>query len=234
MINFWLATFNLIPGFPLDGGRILRSIFWGATGSFARATRFAARSGQAIAYLMIAMGLGASLFGRQAGGGLFAGLWLAFIGWFLLTMAKQSLMQTTVQGALAGLTVADVMALDTPTVARNLSLEEYSQEVARTQARAHLVVADGQLAGLMTMQALKSVPQEDWAGTSVQAVMLPRERLQLAEPEEFALPLLERMRQDNLQEVAVVSKERVVGLVTRESVAAAVQIRADLKGAANR
>ncbi len=228
-INFMLATFNLVPGFPLDGGRILRSILWGLTGNFTRSTRYAARSGEAVAYLMMALGLGTALFGRETGGGIFEGVWLAFVGWFLLTMARQSYAAATTQDALQGLTVADVMAPEAHTVARDLSLEEYGQEVTRSKSRAHLVVADGQLAGLMTIEALKAVPQAEWAGTSVQAVMLPRERVHWAAPEEAALALMDRMRQDNLREVAVVANDRVVGLVTLESVAQAVQIRADLK-----
>jgi CBS domain-containing protein len=144
-------------------------------------------------------------------------------------MAKQSYAQALTQDALQGLTVADVMAPEAPTVARDLSLGEYSQEVTRSKSRVHLVVADGQLAGLMTLDALRSVPQAEWAGTSVQAVMLPRERVHWAAPEETALALMERMRQDGLQEIAVVTDSRVVGLVTLESVAQAVQIRADLK-----
>ena len=233
-VNFSLATFNLVPGFPLDGGRILRSILWGLTGSFTRSTRMAARSGEAIAYLMIALGLGAALFGRESGGGIFEGMWLAFIGWFLLTMARQSYAQATTQEALQGLTVADVMTPEAPTVARDLSLQEYSQEVTRSKCRAHLVVADGQLAGLMTIEALKSVPQTEWVGTSVQAVMLPRDRVRWAAPEETALALMERMRQDNLQQIAVVASDRLVGLVTLESMAQAVQIRADLNRPAGR
>ena len=92
-------------------------------------------------------------------------------------MARQSYAQAKAQGTLAGLTVADIMAHDAPTVARDLSLEEYGQEVARSKSRTHLVVGDGQLAGLMTLDALKTVPQTEWATTSVQAVMLPRERV---------------------------------------------------------
>jgi Zn-dependent protease/predicted transcriptional regulator len=231
-INFLLATFNLVPGFPLDGGRILRSIVWGFTGSFTRSTRAAARSGQAIGYLMIAMGLGVALVGRRSG--IFEGLWLAFIGWFLLNMARQSYAQAATQDALQGLTVSDLMAAEPPTVARDLSLQEYSEEVARSKSRAHLVVADGHLAGLMTLEALRSVPQSEWAGTSVQAVMLPRERVHWAKPEETAQALVERMRQDQLQEIAVVSDDHVLGLVTLESVAQAMQIRADLGRAAGR
>jgi Zn-dependent protease/CBS domain-containing protein len=228
LVNFSLALFNLIPGFPLDGGRILRSILWGATGNFPRSTRIASRTGEAIGFLMIAFGVGAALFGRRAGFGVFEGLWIAFIGWFLLNMARQSYAQVQTQGTLAGLTVADIMVPDAPTVPRDLSLEEYSHEVARSKSRTHLVVADGHLAGLMTLDALKAVPQSEWTGTSVQAVMLPRDRVYWTTPQETALALMERMRNDGLQEVAVVDNERVVGLVTLDSVAQAVQIRAEL------
>jgi Zn-dependent protease/CBS domain-containing protein len=228
LVNFSLAIFNMIPGFPLDGGRILRAILWGATGSFPKATRIASRTGEGIGFLMIAVGVGGALFGRRAGFGLFEGLWIAFIGWFLLNMARQSYAQVQTQGTLAGLTVADIMAPDAPTVARDLSLEEYSHEVARSKSRTHLVVGDGQLAGLITLDALKAVPQDEWGVTSVQAVMLPRDRVFWTTPQETALALMERMRQDSLQHVAVVEGERVVGLVTLDSVAQAVQIRADL------
>jgi Zn-dependent protease/predicted transcriptional regulator len=228
LVNFSLAMFNLIPGFPLDGGRILRAILWGATGNYPRATRIASRTGEGIGFLMIAAGVGGALFGRQAGVGLFEGLWIAFIGWFLLNMARQSYAQVQAQGTLAGLTVADIMAHDAPTVARDLSLEEYSHEVARSKARTHLVVGDGQLAGLITIDALKAVPESEWSRTSVQAVMLPRDRVFWAAPSETALALMERMREGNLQYVAVVDDQRVVGLVTLDSVAQAVQIRTEL------
>ena len=227
-VNAGLAIFNLVPGFPLDGGRILRSILWGLTGNYTRATRIAARSGEAVGYAMMALGLGAALFGRESGFGVFQGLWLAFIGWFLLSMARQSRAQVHAQGALAGLTASDIMMPDAPTVARDISLEEYSREVTRSKSRIHLVVGNEQLAGLMSIEALKSVPEAEWAGTSVQAVMLPRDRVHWVGPEDTALSVMERMRQDNLPQVAVVANDKVVGLVTVESVAQAIQIRADL------
>ena len=99
-----------------------------------------------------------------------------FIGWFLLSAARQSYAQVAAQGALEGLHVADVMTSDLPSVGRDLSLEEYGREVGRTGRRAHLVITDGRLAGLMTIEALQSVPRDEWSGTSVQAVMLPRDR----------------------------------------------------------
>jgi Zn-dependent protease/CBS domain-containing protein len=225
-VNILLAVFNMIPGFPLDGGRILRSILWGVTGSYSRAARIAARTGQVIGIALIVVGLASAVFRPRFG--MFQGLWTAFIGWFLLNMARQSYAQARAQGTLSGMTVADIMMPDAPTVARDLSLEEYSHEVARSKSRTHLVVADGHLAGLMSLDALKSVPESEWATTSVQAVMLPPERVYWTAPQEAALALMERMRRDGLQEVAVIDGSQIVGLVTLDSVAQAVQIRAEL------
>ncbi len=233
-VNLSLALFNMIPGFPLDGGRILRSIIWGATRSYIKATRIAARSGQGFGFLMMFIGIAAALFGRRSGLGMtsFEGVWIAFIGWFLTNMARQSYIHASTQDALSGLTVADLMMPEAPTIGRDLTLEEYLHELTRTKSRTHLVVSDGHLAGLMTMDALRSVPKSEWPHTSVQAVMLPREKVQWAAPEEPALSLMERMRQDGLQEVAVVSHDRVIGLVTLDSLAQAVQIRTELKRSA--
>jgi len=227
-INLGLATFNLLPGFPLDGGRIFRSIVWGITKNYARSTRIAARSGQAIAYGMMALGLLLAVRAYKTNGDVVGGLWLSFIGWYLLTAARQSYVQIEAHGALQGLHVADVMTSELPSVTRDITLEEYGREVARTGRRTHLVVSDGQLVGLMTNAALQAVPREEWATTSVQAVMLSRDGLQWATPEEPALDLLERMRNANIDEMAVITGGNLVGLVTRDSILRVVQTRMDL------
>jgi hypothetical protein len=187
-INLGLATFNLLPGFPLDGGRIFRSIVWGITKNYTRSTRIAARSGQAIAYAMMALGLLLAVRAYKTNGDVVGGLWLSFIGWYLLTAARQSYVQIEAHGALEGLHVADVMTSELPSVARDITLEEYGQEVvAHGAPNAHLVVSDGQLVGLMTNATLQAVPRDEWHTTSVQAVMLSRDGLQWATPEEPAL-----------------------------------------------
>ncbi len=232
-INLGLATFNLLPGFPLDGGRIFRSIVWGITKNYTRSTRIAARSGQVIAYAMMGLGLFLAVRAYSSGGDVVGGLWLSFIGWYLLTAARQSYVQVEAHGALEGLRVADIMTSELPSVARDITLEEYGQEVSRTGRRAHLVVSDGQLAGLMTVEALQAVPRDEWHTTSVQAVMLSRDGLQWAAPEEPALELLERMRNANVEEMAVVNGGNLVGLVTRDSITRVVQARMDLGHLAN-
>jgi Zn-dependent protease/predicted transcriptional regulator len=228
-INFSLGLFNLIPGFPLDGGHIFRAIVWGVNKDYARSTRIAARSGQVIAYGMIALGAVTALtnyFPRL--GGTVGGLWLAFIGWFILSAAKQSQAQVEARGALEGLRVADIMTPELPTVGREISLEDYAREMMRTGRRTHLVVAHDQLVGLITAEALSSVPQQDWEVTSVQAVMLPKNKLHWAAPEEPALSLLDRMRTIGMQQMPVIASGNVVGIVTRDSILRVLQARHDL------
>ena len=233
-INLSLAVFNLLPGFPLDGGRIFRAIVWGVTKDHSRSTRIAARSGQVVAYGLIAVGAIWAVTGYQNHGDTISGLWLAFIGWFLLTTARQSRAQSDARGALEGLRVADIMTADLPTVGREISLEDYAREIARTGRRAHLVVAHEQLVGLVTAEALNSVPQHDWDVTSVQAVMLPKEKLLWASPEEPALSLLDRMRIVGMQQMPVITGGNVVGIVTRDSILHVLQARGDIVSLAGR
>jgi Zn-dependent protease len=227
-INFMLAALNLIPGFPLDGGHIFRAIIWGFNKDYARATRIAARSGQVIAYGMIALGAVTALRNYQPLGGPVGGLWLAFIGWVILSAAKQSQAQVEARGALEGLHVADIMTPEWHTVGREISLEDYAREMVRTGRRAHLVVAGDQLVGLVTAEALNSVPQQDWDVTSVQAVMLPKDKLHWAAPGESALSLLDRMRTVGMQQMPVIAGGSVVGIVTRDSILRVLQSRHEL------
>jgi len=222
--NALLATFNLLPGFPLDGGRVFRSIVWGITKNYSRSTRIASRVGQAIAYAMMAFGLYMAFALHSS----VNGVWFVFLGWFLLTAARQSYQQVEAQGALQGLRAADVMTSEMPTVGRDLSLDEYSREVSRTGRRAHMVVSDGKLAGLMRVEILQAVPREDWPSTSVQAVMIPREKLPWTAPDEPVLSVLERMRSANVDQLAVIREDNVVGLVTRDSILRVVQARTEL------
>jgi Zn-dependent protease/predicted transcriptional regulator len=222
--NALLATFNLLPGFPLDGGRVFRSIVWAITKNYSKSTRIASRVGQGIAYAMMAFGLYTAFVLHSS----VNGVWFVFLGWFLLTAARQSYQQVEAQGALEGLRAVDVMTSDMPTVARDLSLDEYAREVSRTGRRAHLVVSDNKLVGLMRVEVLQAVPREEWPSTSVQAVMIPREKLAWIAPEEPVLSVLERMRSANVDQLAVIREDNVVGLVTRDSILRVVQARTEL------
>jgi Zn-dependent protease len=228
-INFAVATFNLLPGFPLDGGRIFRAAVWGATKDFTRATRIAGVSGQLVAYGLILLGAWFAAVKRDWQ----AGLWLACIGFYLQSAARDSIAQLAIRETLAGLRASDVMNNEVPTINRNTSLEEYSAEVLRTGRRCHLVVTEDRLVGMMNVQALNSVPRDEWNSNSVQAVMIPRERISWAAPEEPLLRLLERLLAADINQMPVVSVSgeddaQVIGMVTRDSILRVMQTRAEL------
>jgi Zn-dependent protease len=241
-INIRLALFNLIPGFPLDGGRILRAILWGSTQNYVRATRLAGASGKLIAYSFILIGAWAAFhpeFTFAIGsstifyGGFPSGIWTAFIGWFLLSAAQDSVAQVTIRQTLAGLHAADVMSTEVPTSAGHITLEEYGAEVRRTGRRYHLVTSDDRLVGMMNVHTLNAVPREEWAHNSVQSAMIPRERILWTSPEEPLLGLLERLLTADVNQMPVVSgakddSPQVVGIVTRDSILRVMQTRSEL------
>jgi hypothetical protein len=178
-INLMLALFNLVPGFPFDGGRILRAVLWYVTRSFSRATRIAARSGQIIGYGLIFCGIWTGL----VTGNWFSGLWLAFIGWFLRNAAQESVLQMSVRSALGGLVAEDIMARDCPTVPGQLSLADLVQEhIIRMGRRCFLVSQNGRLEGLITLHQVKAIPQERWNDSVVAQAMTPIDRLHAVAP----------------------------------------------------
>lgn len=229
--NLALAVFNMLPGFPLDGGRIFRAIVWGTTKDFVRATRVAGASGKLIAYGMIAVGLWLAFASR--GGVRWEGVWLVVIGWFLLNAAQASVAQVTIRETLNGLRASDVMSHEVPAIPANLNLDEYSNEVLRTGRRVHIVTMDQRLVGMMNVAALNTVPREDWNMNSVQAVMVPRERILWAAPDEPLPTLLDRLVAADVNQMPVVQHSEdgmanIVGMVTRDAILRVIQTRSEL------
>ncbi|HUI50446.1 MAG TPA: site-2 protease family protein [Terriglobales bacterium] len=226
--NGILAVFNLLPGFPLDGGRIFRAIVWGATKDFSRATRIAGASGKLIAYALIVLGLWSVFITKD-----YSKIWFILIGLYLLNAAQMSVAQVTIRESLAGLHAADVMAQEVPTIPGNMSLEEYSNEALRTGRRVHIVTMGDRLAGLMNVAALNQVPRDEWNMNSVQAVMVPRDKIIWAAPEEPLLRLLERLMAADINQMPVVKhgedgSANIVGIVTRDAILRVIQTRSEL------
>jgi Zn-dependent protease/CBS domain-containing protein len=222
-INLVLAIFNLFPGFPLDGGRIFRGIVWAITHDFTRATRMATTVGKGLGYLMIFLGIWQALTGNWV-----AGLWTAFIGWFLLSAAQESYTQVAIRTSLNGVLAGDIMSRDIPTVARDISLEEYVHEVLRTGHQYHVVTAAGEPAGLVTLNAVRAVPRSEWSNTSVQAVMQPLSKIPVVSPNEPATAILERMQQEEIGQIPVVSQGQIIGIIGRDTIVRALQTRLQL------
>ena len=224
-INLVLALFNLIPGFPLDGGRILRALVWGWTGNLGRATRLAAGVGQAVALGLIAYGLWQLLAGNWVNG-----LWMAFIGWFLSTAASGSAQQAALEESLRGVRVRQVMMPDCPRVSPELSLEALiNQNILTSGRRCFPVLEGGQLAGLITLHQITQVPRDRWSLTPVGQVMIPVSRLYITWPEEELLGAMARMTQENVNQLPVLDNGRFAGILTRENVLNYLQTMAALR-----
>jgi CBS domain-containing protein len=223
-INISLAIFNMIPGFPLDGGRVLRAIIWWVTGKADRSTRIAARVGQTVALGFIALGLI-----RFFGGAGFGGLWIAFIGWFLLDAARASYAQVGIAETLGAVRVSNVMESDCPTVDGRLNLQTLVDEhLLPTGRRCFLVIENDRVAGLITPHEIKQVERARWPYTTVDSVMRPLDRLHTVAPDTPVIEALEVMGRDNVNQLPVVSQGRLEGIISRAHVVELLQARAEL------
>ncbi|MCS7012546.1 MAG: site-2 protease family protein [Chloroherpetonaceae bacterium] len=226
-INIGLAAFNMLPGFPLDGGRVLRAVIWYVTNDAVRATRIAARLGQIIATLFIVFGIFQFFFGIGWGA-----IWLAFIGWFLLNAASSSYAHLELSQTLRhldGLTARDVMQLDCYQLDSKTTLQDFvSEHLLRTGGRCYFVTNGQNLAGLVTLHEVKGVPKELWASKTVGEVMRPVAELQTIAPETPVRKALEMMIQADVNQLPVVSDGRAVGMISRNRILELLQARAEL------
>ena len=224
-INLALGAFNMIPGLPLDGGRVLRAILWWAMNDAERATRAAAFVGQIIAVLLI--GFGILRFFQGAG---FGGLWIAFIGWFLLQAASATLMQVRTGTLLRGLLVKDVMSTDSYSVDPELSLQEFVHEhLLRTGRRSFLVVEDGHLFGVITPNEVRTVEPRGWPFTPVRSVMRSADKVHSVSRDMPAMEALETIGREDGTELPVMSDGRIEGIVSRAHVLHVLRSRAELQ-----
>ena len=226
IINVALAAFNLIPGFPLDGGRVFRSLVWRFSGDYQRSTQIATRLGQGIGYAFIAGGIVIMfLLGEWL-----SGLWLAFIGWFLQSTASMSYRQTQWREALRGLTASQIMTTDYITVPPSITIDQLVQEYVMPKGHHLFLVTEGdRLKGILTLQNIKSLPQSKWDTTPVEKIMVPAERLKVASPDQDILSIVEQMDENEINQMPVASEGRVIGLVTRDSLLRFLRTRTELK-----
>ena len=214
-VNVALAVFNLLPGFPLDGGRVLRSLVWRATGSLDRATRVASAVGQAVGYLMVAGGVATALAGGTIGG-----IWLAFIGWFLAQAARASVRQVEVQRRLEAAEARDVMETDLVTIPPSLTVREAVDRYFTRSIRSVFPVQDdGETRGLLTLGAVKRLPEGQWDDRRVEELMEPLGEECTIDPTTPMETVVERLREGPRTRCLVMADGRVVGIVTPGEVA---------------
>jgi Zn-dependent protease/predicted transcriptional regulator len=224
VINIALAIFNMIPGFPLDGGRVLRAIVWWITGDANRSTRIASVVGQFVAFGFIMIGIL-----RFFGGAGFGGLWLAFIGWFLLDAARASGAQVEIAERLNGVSVGDVMTRQFPVVDGNSNLETFVHDhLLPSGHRCFVVLEQGRPAGIITPHEVKTIARARWPYTTVSDVMRSLESLSTVGPERPVTEALELMGREDVNQVPVVQGGALAGIISRGHITRLLQTRAEL------
>jgi Zn-dependent protease/CBS domain-containing protein len=223
-INLMRAAFNMLPGFPLDGGRVLRAALWWITGDRLRATRVATRVGQVVALLLITIGV----IGVFSGEG-FGGLWMAIIGWFLFDASGQALAQTELLNELRGLRVRDILTDDCVRVNADLSVQTLADEyVLRGGRRCFLIEDAGRPAGLVVASDLRQIDQERWRMTPVRDVMRPLNRLKTISPDAPVSEAFQVMGREDINQLPVVSNGHLEGVLSRGQILRALESRAEL------
>jgi Zn-dependent protease/CBS domain-containing protein len=225
-INLVLAVFNLLPGFPLDGGRVLRAILWRATGDVHRATRAASRTGVGLGVLMMAAGI---LF--AFGGNLLGGLWWVLIGSFLRRAAESSFQQVAIRRVLEGVPVFRMMDHDPPTVPLGLSLDRFVHDYA--YARGHMrfpVLRDTTIVGFVDASDVRAIPSRDWPYRTVDALVRPLSAEVVIGPEVDGSEALRRLQEGPSGTLLVVDGDRLEGVLTLDDVLRALRVRTLIEG----
>jgi Zn-dependent protease/CBS domain-containing protein len=220
-INLVFGVFNLIQGFPLDGGRVLRSLLWRITEDLRKATRWTSWVGQGIAWSMILAGV-SMIFGAQIpffGSGLIDGLWLAFIGWFLNSAAVQSYQEVVVQDILEGVQVKEIMRSDPPTVGGGETVSRLVHEcIMQKDDHAFPVVDGSNLVGVVALDDVSCVPQEDWEQVLVKDIITPKKDLVTVTADEDASDAFTKLSQESVRQLPVAEGENMVGVLRREEI----------------
>jgi Zn-dependent protease/CBS domain-containing protein len=226
MTNTMLLVFNILPGLPLDGGRVLRAIVWRVTGDLRRATRVASASGQAIAGVIVLAGVASMLLFRS----FMAGLWIILIALFLRQAAGAGYRQLVMRDAIAGIRVASVLTPDPVTVGPDVTLSELiEQYLLRYHFTTYPVMSDGRPVGLITLRGVKRIRRDLWAATRVVDVMMPITQEVCLRPDDDIPTAISRMDSLGQSRLPVVGADgELVGIVSRRDVMAYLQIRSDL------
>jgi len=219
-INLALAVFNLVPGFPLDGGRVFRALVWKFTGDKAKATRWAVGGGRAFGALLMVLGGVEALSGAPLGG-----LWLVFIGWFLRNLAGTSLQQQLLHDLLEGFVAADLMSPQPEVVSARLPVEELVRgHFMRLRFGSYPVIDDGELVGMVTLEDVKAIPSQSWGSTLVAHVMTPLPECAVVAPRTTVEAALQEMNRPKARGRALVlDRGQLVGIISATDVTRWIQ-----------
>lgn len=223
-INLLLGGFNLLPAFPLDGGRVLRAALWRWKYNLMDATKIATKVGTGFAYLFMLGGFAVIFFGPIT-----SGFWFVLIGWFLKNGAESSLRQTKISRALSGVEVEDIMTREVRTVEPDLSLQDLVEGYfSKYKHGGYPVTKGSDLLGLVTIEDVRQIPSEKWSDTRTADVMTPCEQLICLTPHERAIDAFMKMSREKIGRLPVREKEKLVGIVTRSDILHSIRVRTEL------
>ena len=229
LINLILGAFNLLPGFPLDGGRVFRSIVWKITGDLKKATRIASMAGDGIAYLMIIVGILHFLGVPPFPGGSVGGLWFVLIGWFLHNAATRGYSQVMIKSALEGLKARDLMNVEFETVPAGLPVQSLVDDyILKKKERVFLVTVGGELKGIVCLEDVKGLPREEWPQSSVSQIMTPKDELHFVTIDADGAQILATLTARDVHQVPVMDGGKVAGVICRTDVLRVLQLKAEL------
>ncbi|MHC0062704.1 site-2 protease family protein [Nostoc sp. UIC 10890] len=223
-INLILAIFNMLPGFPLDGGRVFRSLIWKYTGNQKKATKIASTSGKWLAYLLIALG-----FWELFGSALLSGLWLILIGWFLYNAAEAGYEELLIRTSLEGVKAQEIMTPHPETVNADLTLQDLVDKYFLSRRyQSFPVTEDSHPIGIITLNQVKDIPREEWIYRTVRDAMIPTDTGVTARPEEQMSQVLEKMQESGVRRVLVTQNGSLKGIITANDVAHWLRRQRDL------
>ena len=229
-VNLALGIFNLIPGFPLDGGRVLRSILWAITDNLRKATRWASYIGQAIAWMMIAAGM-SMIFGIRIpffGEGLINGVWLILIGWFLNNASLQSYQQVVIRDVLADVPVRMMTKRNPPIVSSDITVDDLIENhIMQTDDHAFPVMQEDELVGIVCLDDVRKVPKAERTQKTVSEIMTPRSNLITISPNDPADEALTSISRNAVRQLIVIEDDQFFGLVRRRDIVRFLQLQAD-------
>ncbi len=212
-INLVLAVFNLLPGFPLDGGRVLRALVWHFSGSYKKATRIATQAGRVVGYLFVIGGVTLIVFYQEW----LSGVWLGLIGLFLESTARASYKQAMLQQVLQGMTAGEVMLSDCRRVPAETTVSQLAMEYGDSDKRCFLVTGEGRAEGIIALHNIVSVPKTEKSSTRVGEIARPLQKLPTVSPNDDVLGIVQNMNEAGHDEVAVMDEGGLVGLITLDS-----------------
>ncbi len=223
VINLALGVFNLLPGFPMDGGRVFRSIIWQITGNLKKATRVAAMTGEVFAFFLIFIGIVQFLRSN------FGGLWFVLIGWFLHSSAHQAYSQVMVKSALKGVKARDLMDTNFETVPSGLSVQTLVDDyILKKSERVFLVADRGELEGIVCLEDVKAKARDDWGNSTVGDIMTPKDAMVSVPPDADGVQVLTSITTKDVHQVPVMDKGKVAGIICRGDILRVLQTRSDL------